>query len=57
MAKGFGGEILRTTLMEKRDGYLGLHHNPENPRMVKIGLEQTLVYSSNDDLKYGPFHL
>ena len=25
--------------------------------MVKIGLEQTLVYSSDDDLKYGPFHL
>jgi hypothetical protein len=57
MNKGFGGEILRNSRIEEKDGYLGPFHNPSNPRMVSIGHKQTFVYSSPDDIKNGPFYL
>ena len=43
MNKGFGGQILRNSMIEEKDGYLGPFHNPSNPRMVSIGHEQTFV--------------
>ncbi len=56
--KGFGGQILRNSMIEEKDGcYLGPFHNPSNPRMVSIGHEQTFMHSSPDDIKNGPFYL
>jgi hypothetical protein len=55
--KGFGGEILRNSMIEEKYGYLGAFHKLSNPRMVSIGHEQTFVYSSPDDIKNGPFYL
>ncbi len=57
MNTGFGGEILRNSMIEEKDGYLGTFHKLSNSRMVSIGHEQTFVYSSPDDIKNGPFYL
>ncbi|KAL7528778.1 hypothetical protein ACHAXR_003942, partial [Thalassiosira sp. AJA248-18] len=57
MNKGWGGGLLRKTAIKRKEGYLGPFHNPDNPKMVKVGEEQTLVYESVADLQFGPFHL
>ena len=56
MTKLWGGFKPRNTLIED-SSYLGRFHNPDNPRMVKVGKEQTLVYTSKDNLQNGPFNL
>jgi hypothetical protein len=59
MNKGFGGEKLRSTLIEKKQGYLGPFHCITNPKMVQVGEEQQLVYPAEGDVtpEDGPFHL
>ena len=59
MNKGFGGEKLRRTLIEKKEGYLGPFHCVTNPNMVQVGEEQQLVYPDEEDVTPddGPFHL
>ncbi len=56
MTKGFGGELLRNTKIERSDGYLGPFHNINNPKMVQVGDEQQMVYSvgthGDDGLSY-----
>ena len=34
MNKGFGGEHLRGTLVEKKEGYLGRYHSINNSHMI-----------------------
>ena len=36
MNKGYGGENMRSTLIEQSEGYLGPYHDAANPRMVKV---------------------
>ena len=48
---------MRNTLVEKKEGCLGLFWDPNNPRMAKVGQEQTLVYTGRNDLDFGPFNL
>jgi hypothetical protein len=57
MNKGYGGENMRSTLIEKSEGYLGPYHDAANPRMVKVGQMQDLVYGNKADVNYGPFYL
>jgi len=59
MNKGFGGEKLRSTLIEKKQGYLGPFHCITNPKMVQVSEEQQLVYPAEGDVtpEDGPFHL
>jgi len=55
--KGYGGENMRSTLIERSEGYLGPYHDAANPRMVKVGQMQDLVYGKDADINYGPFYL
>ena len=59
MNKGFGGEKMRSTLIEKKQGYLGPFHCITNPNMVQVGEEQQLVFPAEGDVtpEDGPFHL
>jgi hypothetical protein len=44
MNNGFGGEHLRGTLIEKKEGYLGPYHSLNNSCMIQVGQVQELVY-------------
>ena len=44
-------------MIERKEGYVGQYHDPQIEGMVKIGCEQTLIYTSETDLKVGPFNL
>ena len=57
MNKGYGGENMRSTLIERSEGYLGPYHDAANPRMVNVGQMQDLVYGKDADINYGPFYL
>jgi hypothetical protein len=59
MNKGIGDENLRTTLIEKKEGYLGPFHCVTNPHMIQVWEEQQLVYPAEEDATRvdGPFHL
>ncbi len=57
MNKGYGGEKMRSTLIEQSEGYLGPYHDAANPRMVKVSQMQDLVYGNDADINYGPFYL
>ena len=57
MNKGYGGENMRSTLIEQSEGYLGPYHDAANPRMVKVGQMHDLVYGSDVDINHGPFYL
>ncbi len=57
MNKGFGGELLRNSIIKEQDCYLGPFHNSSNPCMIQVGQEQTFVYSSPNDITFGPFYL
>jgi hypothetical protein len=57
MTKGFGGEMLRNTQIEQHDGFLGLYHNANNPKMVQVGDEQVLFFPTDTDEEDGPFYL
>jgi len=54
MTKGWGGKPMRPTLIEQMDGFVGPFYDANNPRMVRIGEEQSMVYSATD---LGPFDL
>jgi hypothetical protein len=45
---------LRST---EHDGFLGPFHDPLNPRMIAVGQEQTIGYTSPEDIANGPFYL
>jgi hypothetical protein len=55
MTKGFGGEMLRNTQIKQHDGYLGLYHNANNPKMVQVGDEQVLFFLRIRTRKMVPF--
>jgi hypothetical protein len=57
MNKGFGGELLRNSIIKEQDGYLGPFHNLSNPHMIQVGQEQTYVHSSHNDITFCPFNL
>ena len=57
MTKGFGGEMLHNTKIEQHDGYLGLHHDANNPKMVQVGNEQVLFFPMDTDEEDDPFYL
>ena len=57
MNKGYGGEIMRSTLIKQLEGYLGPYHDAANPRMVNVDQMQNLVYGKDVDINYGPFYL
>jgi hypothetical protein len=59
MNKGFGGEHLRGTLIEKKEGYLGPYHSLNNSRMIQVGQVQGLVYPADKSINDGdgPFYL
>jgi hypothetical protein len=59
MNKGFGGEHLRGTLIEKKEGYLGPYHDVNKSRMIQVGQVQELVYPAKDSITDGdgPFYL
>jgi hypothetical protein len=50
MNKGFGGEHLRGTLIENKEGYLGLYHSSNNSRMIQVGQVQELVYPAEESI-------
>jgi hypothetical protein len=56
--KGFG-EHLRGTLIEKKEGYLGLYHSLNNSHMIQVGQVQELVYTAKESIAdgVGPFYL
>jgi hypothetical protein len=43
MNKGYGGENMRSTLIERSEGYLGPYHDAANPRMVNVGQMQDIT--------------
>jgi hypothetical protein len=59
MNKGFGGEHLRGTLIEKKEGYLGPYCSLHNSHMIQVGQVQELVYPSKERIAdgNGPFYL
>jgi hypothetical protein len=59
MNKGFGGDHLRGTLIEKKEGYLGPNHSLNNSRMIQVGQVQELVYPAKESITDGdgPFYL
>jgi hypothetical protein len=59
MNKGFGGEHLRGTLIEKKEGYLGPYHSLNNSCMIQVGQVQELVYPAKESITDGdgPFYL
>lgn len=58
MNKGYGGENnMRSTIIEKVEGYLGPYHDINNPLMAQVGQEQKLVYAIDADVNNGPFNL
>ena len=56
MNKDWGGGIIGPTRVKDKI-YLGLYHDPENPHMVKVREEQTLVCESDSDFQHGYFHI
>ncbi len=54
MTKGWGGKVMRPTLIEQMDGFVGPFYDANNQQMVRIGEEQSMVYSATD---LGPFEL
>jgi hypothetical protein len=54
MTKGWGGKAMRPTSIEQMDGYVGPFYDENNQQMVRIGEEQSMVYSARD---IGPFEL
>ena len=59
MNKGFGGEHLKGTLIEKKEGYPGPYHSLHNSHMIQVGQVQELVYPSEEGIADGdgPFYL
>ena len=58
MNVSWGGQsVVRNSIIERKEGYVGQYHVPQIGGMVKIGCEQTFIYTSETDLKVGPFHL
>jgi len=55
MNKGFGGDLLRATLIKGEDGYLGSFYNSGNKFMVTINEEQKLVWGGDLPDDAGPF--
>ncbi len=47
-------DYMRPTMIKSEDGFVGSYNDKTNPRMVKVGENQTMVYDEND---LGPFHL
>jgi len=45
---------MRPTLIERADGFVGPFYDANNPGVVRIGQEQSMVYGSDD---LGPFNL
>jgi hypothetical protein len=58
MKKGWGSQTankkMRSTLIERTEGFVGPFYDPNNPQMVKIGSYQTTVFDEDDT---GPFEL
>ena len=52
MNKSWGGKIMRRTLIENCS--VGQFYSPDNPAMVHIGREQSMVYRESD---MGPFEM
>ncbi|KAK1743974.1 hypothetical protein QTG54_005571 [Skeletonema marinoi] len=48
---------MRNVKMERKEGYLGPHHDPSVRAMVVIGQEQTMDFTSDLDKELGPFWL
>ena len=59
MNSGHGGLKQRPTMIKAKEGYLGPHHDPDNPLMVKVGHEQSLIWDESDLLtpESGPFNI
>jgi hypothetical protein len=58
MNVGWGGQsVVRNSIIERNKDMFSIIHDPEIEGMVKIGCDQTLTYTSEIDLKVGPFHL
>jgi hypothetical protein len=53
MNKGFDGEHLRGTLIEKKEGYLGPYHVVNNSHMIQVGQVQELVYPAKESITNG----
>jgi hypothetical protein len=53
MNKVFGGEHLRGTLIEKKEGYLGPYHVINNSRMIQVGQVQEQVYPAKENITDG----
>ena len=45
---GPGGIEQHPTLIKEKEGYLGPYHDPTNPRMIKIGKEQSLIWEESE---------
>jgi hypothetical protein len=52
MKKGWGSQTankkMRSTLIERTEGFVGPFYDPNNPQMVKIGSYQTTVFDEDD---------
>ena len=57
MTRGWGGAILRDTIIEDKDSLLGPYHDASLPWMVKVGDAQSFLYKSEKDLQFGPVEL
>ena len=58
MNKSWGGKhVLRSSKIERKEGYLGEYWDPNDPRMVKIGEEQALMWNRANEVARGPFEL
>ncbi len=59
MNKRIGGEHLRGTLIEKKEGYLGPYHSLNNSHLIQVSQVQELVYPSKKSIADGdgPFYL
>ncbi len=52
ITKGWGGKDMRPTLIGQMDCFVGPFYDANNPQMVRIGEEWSMIYSATD---LGPF--
>jgi hypothetical protein len=57
MLSGLGKVFMRNTVIKNKNGFTGPYYDLSVKGRVQIGCEQSLTYTTETDLKLGPFHL
>jgi hypothetical protein len=57
MLSGLGKVFMRNTVIKDKNGFTGAYYDSSVKGMVQIGSKQSLTFTTETDLKLGPFHL